>query len=54
VGSSNKIVTYLLLTALMVLSFACAIVINNTAFGWLGWTGLFILNLGILVYLSRK
>lgn len=49
----NKIITYLLLTALMVATFACALVINNTSFGWLGWLALLVMNLGILGYLLR-
>lgn len=50
----NKIIAYLLLTALMVATFACVLVINNTSFGWLGWLVLLVLNLGILAYLLRR
>ena len=50
----NKIITYLLLTALMVITFACAIVISNTAYSTLGWIGLLLLNLGTLIYLLLK
>lgn len=50
----GKIVTYLLLTALMVASFTCAMVINNTAYGGIGWVVLLVLNLGILGYLLRR
>ncbi|MEE8388289.1 MAG: hypothetical protein V3R65_06930 [Acidiferrobacterales bacterium] len=50
----NKIVAYLLLTALMVITFACAIVISNTAYGTLGWIGLLLLNLGTLIYLLLR
>lgn len=50
----NKIVAYLLLTALMVITFACAIVISNTAYGAVGWIGLLLLNLGTLIYLLLK
>lgn len=50
----NKIVTYLLLTALMVSTFACALVISNTDYGTWGWLGLLAINLGSLLYLLRK
>ncbi|VAW95500.1 Tricarboxylate transport membrane protein TctA [hydrothermal vent metagenome] len=50
----NKIITYLLLTALMVLTFASAILINNTVYDSLGWVILLVLNLCILGYLLRK
>jgi hypothetical protein len=53
-NSPNKIISYLLLTAIMVVTFACAMVINNTAYGWLGWAVLLVVNLGILGYLLKK
>lgn len=50
----NKIVTYLLLTALMVLTFICATAISNNYFPGLAWSALLLINLGVLVYISRK
>lgn len=50
----NKIITYLLQTALMVATFVCALIILNTAHGGFGWVGLLLLNLGTLVYLLAK
>lgn len=50
----NKIVTYLLLTALMVVTFTCAIAISNNFFSTAAWLILLAMNLGILVYLSIK
>lgn len=50
----NKIISYLLLTALMVATFVCALMIINTAHGTLGWVGLLLLNLGVMAYLLKK
>lgn len=48
----NKIITYLLLTALMVITFASAIAISNDFFSMGAWLILLIMNLGALVYIS--
>ncbi|GMR05439.1 MAG: hypothetical protein BMS9Abin25_0014 [Gammaproteobacteria bacterium] len=50
----NKIITYMLLTALMVITFIVAIAISNGFFSLFAWLILLIMNLGILVYLSMK
>jgi len=53
-SQENKIISYLLLTALMVVSFASAMVINHTSYGSLAWIVLLIINLGILIFILRK
>ena len=53
-SQQNKIISYMLLTALMVVSFASAMVINHTEYGSLAWIVLLIINLGILIYILRK
>jgi len=50
----NKIIIYMLLTALMVITFTCAIAISNNFFSTAAWLILLILNLGILIYISIK
>lgn len=50
----NKIITYMLLTALMVITFTSAIAISNGFFSAGAWLVLLIVNLGILIYLLRK
>lgn len=50
----NKIVTYLLLTTLMVITFMCAVAISNGFFSMVAWAILLIMNLGILFCLSLK
>ncbi len=50
----NKIVIYLLLTALMVITFTSAIAISKGFFSMFAWLILLIMNLGILFYLSVK
>ena len=45
----NKIVVYLLLTALMVVSFASAMLILNTPYGAIGWGVLLATHLTMLV-----
>jgi len=50
----NKIVTYLLLTALMVITFISAIAINNGVFSLFAWLLLLVMNLGILFFISIK
>lgn len=50
----NKIVIYLLLTALMVITFTAAIAISKGFFSMFAWLILLIMNLGILFYLSVK
>ncbi len=53
-GPKNKIIIYMLLTALMVITFVSAIAISNGVFSLFAWLLLLIMNLGILVYLSMK
>jgi len=50
----NKIIIYMLLTALMVITFTAAIAINNGVFSLFSWLLLLAMNLGILFYLSTK
>jgi len=50
----NKIVTYLIFTATMVITFICAIAINKDYYSIFAWIVLLLLNLSFLVYLSRK
>lgn len=50
----NKIIIYLLLTALMVITFTAAIAISKGFFSMFAWLILLILNLGMLFYLSVK
>jgi len=50
----NKIVLYLLLTALMVVTFVCTLLITNTRFGTIGWLTLLVVNLGMLFTILRK
>lgn len=53
-GSKNKIVTYLLMTALMVVTFVCAIAISHDFYSGIAWLVLLASNVGILVYLSMS
>jgi hypothetical protein len=50
----NKIVLYLFLTALMVVTFVCALLITSTRFGTIGWLTLLVINLGMLFTILRK
>ena len=50
----NKILTYLVLTALMVATFICAIAINTNTYNTFAWIILLLMNLGLLVYILRK
>jgi hypothetical protein len=45
----NKILLYLALTALMVVTFAGAMLILNTAYGAIGWGVLLVVHLMMLV-----
>lgn len=50
---SNKILVYLLLTALMVLTFICALAIQTHTYSTLAWLVLLVTNLGILIHIMR-
>ena len=50
----NKIVLYLLLTALMVVTFVSALLITSTRFGMIGWLTLLVINMGVLFTILRK
>lgn len=49
----NKVVAYLALTAVMVVTFICAIAINTNTYSTLAWWVLLIMNLGVLIYLLK-
>ena len=53
-AAENKIVAYLLLTALMVATFICAVAISHRYHSAIAWTILLVMNLGLLVYLLRR
>jgi hypothetical protein len=53
-GSENKIVVYLLITALMVITFICAVAISNNYFSVVAWIVLITMNLAVLIYLLRR
>jgi len=44
----------MLITGMMVTTFICAIAIQNNYFGGVAWGVLLTMNVGALVYLSRK
>lgn len=50
----NKLLTYLFLTALMVVTFFCALAINTDSYSTLAWLVLLTMNLGLLVYILRR
>ncbi|KPK09769.1 MAG: hypothetical protein AMJ68_11250 [Acidithiobacillales bacterium SG8_45] len=50
----NKIILYLVLTALMVVTFASAMLILNTLYGAIGWGLLLATNLAVLVVVMLK
>ena len=52
-GGGNKIVQYLLVTALMVITFICAIAISRQIQATVAWFVLLGLNLGALLLISR-
>jgi hypothetical protein len=54
VGAQNKIITYLMVTAMMVTTFICAIAINNDYYVVVAWSVLLTMNIGALIYLLRK
>lgn len=47
----NKIMSYLGLTALMVVTFVCAIAISTSTYSTIAWLVLLVLNLGLLFYI---
>jgi hypothetical protein len=51
---NNKILVYLLLTALMVVTFICALAIQTNTYSTLAWLILLATNLGILIYILRS
>ena len=54
VQPKNKILTYLLLTALMVVTFTCALAINTNTYSTLAWLVLLATNIGLLIKILRK
>ena len=50
----NKIILYLALTALMVLTFASAMLILNTPYGAIGWGVLLVTHLAMLIAVMLK
>jgi hypothetical protein len=50
----NKIMSYLGLTALMVVTFVCAIAISTSTYSTIAWLVLLALNLGLLVYIMTS
>lgn len=53
-SAENKIVSYLLLTGIMVITFICAIAISHSYYSAAAWLVLITMNLIVLVYLLRK
>jgi hypothetical protein len=53
-GSGNKIINYLLSTALMMIAFVCGIAVSTASYSTIAWGVLLALNLAVLVYLLRK
>ena len=53
VQPKNKILTYLLLTALMVVTFICALAINTNTYSTLAWLVLLATNIGLLIKILR-
>lgn len=49
----NKVAAYLALTAVMVVTFICAIAINTGTYSIVAWLILLAMNLGLLVYISK-
>jgi len=54
VQPKNKILTYLLLTALMVVTFTCALAINTNTYSTLAWLVLLATNIGLLIKILRE
>ncbi len=50
----NKIITYLIYTAMMVATFISAIAISKGIYSVVAWAVLLTMNLGTLIYLLRK
>jgi len=53
-NSENKIITYMIFTAMMVVTFICGIAISKNYYSAIVWIVLLGLNLGTLIYLLRK
>jgi hypothetical protein len=53
VQPKNKILTYLLLTALMVVTFVCALAINTNTYSIIAWLVLLTTNVGLLINILR-
>lgn len=51
--SENKIVSYLIITGIMVVTFICAVAINKNVNSNIAWAVLFVINLATLVYILR-
>lgn len=49
----NKVVAYLVLTAVMVVTFICAIAINTDTYSIVAWLILLAINIGLLVFISK-
>ena len=50
----NKILAYLVITALMVVTFMCALAINTGTYSTAAWLVLLGMNLALLIYLLRE
>lgn len=53
-NSENRIIAYMVVTAVMVVTFICAIAISKGFYSATAWVVLLGMNLSLLIYLSRK
>ena len=53
-NAENKIITYLIVTAMMVVTFISAVAISKNFYSAIAWLVLFVMNLCALIYLLRK
>jgi len=50
----NKILSYLFLTGLMVMTFICALAISTNNYSTVAWLLLLAMNLGLLIYILKS
>ncbi len=53
-NQENKIISYLIFTAVMVITFVCATAINKNIYSAIAWFTLLATNIAGLIYLLRK